>query len=511
LLSTIREIPIPAYQHPQQITNGPDGAFWYTAIGTDSNRPGQDFIGRLTLDGHSTEFTVPTLNASPLGIVSGPDNNIWFTESGAAKIGEVISTGFAEYPILSGADPGMITAGPDGALWFTEPDVNRIGRITTNGIITEYAVPTANATPSAIIAGANRELWFTELTGNRIGRISVDGGAISESRIPTNNAQPTSLALALDGTVWFTESNANKYAKVDANSVITEFNTPISGSMPTAITPTADGNLAFVLHGPNDIVRIDRDGNVLEQLPVPTSGADVQGIVGGPSSVVFTEAAAAQIGVVSTSTDPNKAFVQSLYLNVLGRLGTDAELNLWINNALPSGTYFVAAGIEHSPEARERLVTTWYGAYLGRPPVGGEEKAWVNMLLQGNSEEFVLSQILASGEFQLRASSLFPTAGTPQDQFVVALYSLLLRRNAAPSEITFWVRLLPRIGPAGVATGILTSTEYRAKTVTNYYETLLKRTIDPAPVEVAGWVFSSYDISSIRILIESSAEYYLKA
>src|SRR5262249_5486917 len=157
LLSTVREIPLPVYQSPQDITNGPDGAFWYTAVGSDPNRPGVDFIGRLTLDGHSTEFTIPTLHAQPLGIVSGPDNNICFAEASAARIGKVIATGFVEYPIPSGADPGQITAGPDGALWFTEPDVNRIGRITVDGVITEFPIPTPDSHPSDIIPGANRE------------------------------------------------------------------------------------------------------------------------------------------------------------------------------------------------------------------------------------------------------------------------------------------------------------------------------------------------------------------
>src|SRR2546430_10991088 len=38
----------------------------------------------------------------------------------------------------------------------------------------------------------------------------------------------------------------------------------------------------------------------------------------------------------------------------------------------------VAGGIERSPEARTRLVLTWYVTYLGRPAVNGEEQGWVD-------------------------------------------------------------------------------------------------------------------------------------
>jgi virginiamycin B lyase len=38
--------------------------------------------------------------------------------------------------------PSGITAGPDGNLWFTETGANKIGRTTTAGVITEFAIPT---------------------------------------------------------------------------------------------------------------------------------------------------------------------------------------------------------------------------------------------------------------------------------------------------------------------------------------------------------------------------------
>lgn len=62
-------------------------------------------------------------------------------------------------------------AGPDGALWFTHKTGNKIGRITTQGVVTDYAVPTASSSPFGITVGADGNLYFTQQTGNRVGRV----------------------------------------------------------------------------------------------------------------------------------------------------------------------------------------------------------------------------------------------------------------------------------------------------------------------------------------------------
>jgi streptogramin lyase len=50
-----------------QITEGPDGALWFTQSGGESPA----YIGRLTAAGASTGFLVPTANASPGGLPQG--------------------------------------------------------------------------------------------------------------------------------------------------------------------------------------------------------------------------------------------------------------------------------------------------------------------------------------------------------------------------------------------------------------------------------------------------------
>ena len=84
-----------------------------------------------------------------------------------------------------------------------------------------------------------------------------------------------------------------------------------------------------------------------------------------------------------------------MYLDALGRVGAAAELDFWVkqlNSGVSQGQ--VAAMLEQSPEARTRLVRTWYLTYLGRQAMNNEEQPFVNLLLQGQAEEAVLAGVL---------------------------------------------------------------------------------------------------------------------
>ena len=67
----------------------------------------------------STEYRVPTADSGPIYITNGPDGALWFTEGNARQIGRVTTTGlFGEYDSgpLGGA-PIAITTARDG-VWF---------------------------------------------------------------------------------------------------------------------------------------------------------------------------------------------------------------------------------------------------------------------------------------------------------------------------------------------------------------------------------------------------------
>ena len=271
----------------------------------------------------------------------------------------------------------------------------------------------------------------------------------------------------------------------------------------SGFTPAAGDNFDIVSNSGSSLLQF---ANAPDSTVVNFSGVAYQ--------ATYSGGAGAKDFVLSLSLSiltPNQRFVEALYLDDLGRpgnLNSPVDAGSWVN-LLDQGTATtaaVAAGIVQSPEARDRLVKGWYQTYLGRSPTGGEELDWVSLLLQGQTEEQVLSQILASDEFFADAQNL-PATGTPQERYVEALYQLVLGRTPNSSENVIQDSGPPQSGSTAVALGFLTSLEYRTDIVTSYYKTLLHRAPDAAGLQ--GWASSNLDGSQILIDFEASDEFFL--
>jgi len=154
----ITEYPVPTRDSiPHGIVVGPDGALWF-------HEGPANKIGRITLTGKITEFSIPTPNCCSQGFLGvGRDHAVWFTEDSVQKIGRITMGGQVhEYPVPSPGFLGAITTGPDGAIWLTELGAKKIARRAPDGTFTEYPLTSG---PLALIVGPDGALWFTENTG----------------------------------------------------------------------------------------------------------------------------------------------------------------------------------------------------------------------------------------------------------------------------------------------------------------------------------------------------------
>jgi streptogramin lyase len=301
LLSTVAEFPTPtAASGPVGIVTGPDGNLWFTE--TNASK-----IGTINPTTHvATDFPTPTAASAPEGITVGSDGNLWFTELGAGKIGTINPTTHAitEFAIpTTGSAPYRIAAGSDGNLWFTEYGGNKIGEINpTTHAISEFPIPTANSGPFGIAAGADGNLWFTEQVGNKIGEINPTTHVLSEFTIPTTAAQPFDIAAGSDGALWFAEGNGNKIGSIDPTTHAIVETTLATGSFPIGISSGPDGNLWFTEFGTNKIGSINPVTRGVTETPVLTPNSLLQGITSGPDgNLWFAEANASKIGVLTPS------------------------------------------------------------------------------------------------------------------------------------------------------------------------------------------------------------------
>jgi streptogramin lyase len=255
---------------------------------------------RTLLSLTATTFPIPLVGlVQPDGITTGSDGNLWFTETGADRIGRMTPAGvLTEFPlpavtISPGSTsprpgPTEITSGPDGALWFTGIP-GELGRITTAGVVTEFAVSAGtSSTPvtlSGITAGPDGAVWFTGIPGE-IGRITTSGvvtefavpdippPAGSAAGIPGPPATLAAITVGPDSALWFT-GVPGEVGRITTAGVVTEFKVPdIYGSVQVlgAITTGPDGALWFA-GAPGQVGRITTAGVVTGfALPSDSSG-----------------------------------------------------------------------------------------------------------------------------------------------------------------------------------------------------------------------------------------------
>jgi virginiamycin B lyase len=285
-LNAVTDFTVPAY--PYWIVTGSDENLWFTS----SAGFNQAAIGRITTSGVATLFPLPNEGDRPAGIAAGSDGNLWFAETATNRIGRMTTTGVvAQFDVPTPASrPFGIAAGRDGNLWFVEYLGNKIGRITTAGAITEFPIPTASSGSQFITIGPDDNLWFTETAANKIGRVTP-AGVMTEFDISTPASSPAGITAGPDGSVWFTEQIGN-IGRITVTGTITEFPLPNPNSFPLAITAGPDGNLWFT---GNSVVRRITTAGVVTELS-QTSSPATEGITAGPDGNLWFAEGTGEIG-----------------------------------------------------------------------------------------------------------------------------------------------------------------------------------------------------------------------
>jgi streptogramin lyase len=304
-LNSVHEFALPAkYSFPSGITAGPDGNVWFTETGTDK-------IGRITPDGHITEFPLSPASG-PIGIALGPDGNLWFAEAYANKIGVMTPAGIviAEYSIPTpNAEDRYIAKGSDGNIWFTETLGNKIGRITPQGIITEFPLPGAvNSGPQRIIAGPDGNLWFTYASSRSDAVVRMTpGGVVTQFPIPESNPLlgnelPDGITVGPDGNLWFTELGSEIGVLTPSGTFVAQYSLlgPRSQNQGAAgIILGPDRRVYFTGRASNTIGWIVPTG-VFGSYPIPSARALPSTITVGPDgNLWFTEDSANKVACLA--------------------------------------------------------------------------------------------------------------------------------------------------------------------------------------------------------------------
>lgn len=287
------------------------GRLWFT-------EPASGYLGASDTHGNMSQYFVGS-GAQPTEIAPGPNSRVWFTDS-SAKLGSSDAFGsITEYPLAPGSRPQNLTLGPDGAMWFTYSFPNDIGRMTATGGVTDYPVPSQNASLGQIAAGPDGALWFTEGFAGKIGRITT-AGAITEFPLDAG-LDPLGIASGPDGAMWFTTAPNPSIGRITTNGQVTMFPIP-GGHGASSIVTGPDGALWFAASG-DGIGRLTPGGSFWFDPIQQIYGADLA--VGPDNAIWFTTKNG--IGRLPTDplvqiTSPSSGYVSTSQPTISGTAGT---------------------------------------------------------------------------------------------------------------------------------------------------------------------------------------------
>jgi virginiamycin B lyase len=198
----------------------------------------------------------------PWGIEISRSGDVWFTEAGPGRIGQLIVNRplIKEFALSSKtAVPRMIAEAPNGSHWFTEEAANKIGNITDDGLLRELPIPTQFSRPYGICTDSHGTVWFTEQAlnpeppahvawgGNKIGRIDRASN-ISEYDVPTSRSVPWTMTIGRFDRPWFVELTGGQLGEVNSSGYIQEFPLPRTSksdifTLPKSVTIHANGQV----------------------------------------------------------------------------------------------------------------------------------------------------------------------------------------------------------------------------------------------------------------------------
>jgi hypothetical protein len=241
--------------------------------------------------------------------------------------------------------------------------------------------------------------------------------------------------------------------------------------------------------------------------PVGAPAADQRGVPRVPRPLIDIGAFEYQ-----GTSDPNQAYVASLYSSVLNRAPDPAGLQAWVQ-ALDAGTVSyaqVAAGFWGSVEHWGLVVDELYLTLLHRAADPSGRAAWTNALLMGAVSEAQASVLFVT-------SPEYTGSHLNNQSYVIGLYNDVLGRNRAitSAEVALWQGQLDSraLSRAAVASLFVNSEEDILKGIAADYLTLLGRSASPAELQVWWQAIAAgqVDPDLIPVVMLCSPEYVQKA
>ena len=236
-------------------------------------------VGRLDpTTGQFREFSLPTPNSGPHGLLEDPDGNIWYTGNAAGLIGKIEpKTGkVTEYkmPDPKARDPHSLVLSRSGLIIFTVQGGGFVGTLDPRTGKVALVALAGGSAPYGIVLNSKDVPFFDEFGTNKIGSLDPKTLKVTEYPLPAAGARPRRITVGRDDTIYYTDYARGYLGHLDpATGKVEEFQSPGGAdARPYGITTTSDGAIWYCETGEssrNVLVRFNPETKKMLSWPIP--------------------------------------------------------------------------------------------------------------------------------------------------------------------------------------------------------------------------------------------------
>lgn len=285
--------------HPHDVAAAQkvDGPIYFTAQKTGK-------LGILDPKSGKVEEVALGEDSAPHGVIIGPDNAVWITDSGQNAIvrfdpkKRVVQV----WPLpKEAADANLNTLTFDlrGRLWFTGQSGFYGRLVPASGEMKVWKAPRGTG-PYGIATTPAGEVYYASLAGNHIAHIDLESGAASVIEPPTSRQGARRVWADSKGQLWVSYWNTGQVGRYDpATRAWREWKLP-GKARAYAVWVDEQDKVWLTDFGNNALLRFDPVNETFSRFPSDRQDAKVRQLAGRPGEVWGAESATDRLVRIAT-------------------------------------------------------------------------------------------------------------------------------------------------------------------------------------------------------------------
>jgi len=197
-------------------------------------------------------LTMKTPYSIPIALKVDSDNNIWvaLVDRDMLLVYSQDSKEFEQFLKLptSESGPSALLLDDNDNMWFAESIAGKIGVVDSKTFeITEFAPDTPLDEPFALLFDKSGSLWISEHIGPGISKFDPVLETFDHVEAPNPESLPFGMVIDKYDNIWFGQHVTDELAVYDPyNDQLIEVSIPTPGSFTQFVTADGDGNVWFV-------------------------------------------------------------------------------------------------------------------------------------------------------------------------------------------------------------------------------------------------------------------------